>query len=297
MTYTWCGRAAAAGETVWLALSDSGGPYAEAAEAARREIQRGGASAEIGTWQQFLAPGRAPPPLVIAIGSGAYAGLAESDLRAPLLATLLPRAAFERHAERAARQGRTATAVYLDQPPARLLDLLRLTLPERRRIGVLYGPESRQWAPALRQASAERGVTLAVAEMAAGAGLFPLLQDLIDGSDMLLAMPDPHVFNSLTVQNILTATYRRRIPLIGFSPAYVKAGALLAVYSTPSQVGAQAGEIARAWLAGRPLPAPQSPREFSIGVNGDVARSLGIAFAPDAAEKWIEQLRLKERAP
>lgn len=297
MTYTWAG-AAVAGDEIWLALSESGGAYAEAAEAARREIQRAGAATvEVQTWQQFLAAGRTPPRLVVAVGSGAFAGLAESDLRAPLLAALLPRAAYERHHEKAGRGGRPHSAVVLDQPVARQLDLLRLALPERRRIGVLLGPESKALAPLLRRGAVERNLVLASVDAGPDVNLFPALRELFDAADVLLALPDPHVFNGLTIQNILTAAYRQRIPLIGFSPAYVKAGALLALYSTPAQVGAQAGEIARAVLAGRPLPPPQPPRDFSVGVNIDVARSLGVAIDGDAAARWTEQLRLKERAP
>ncbi|MDD5250506.1 MAG: ABC transporter substrate binding protein [Rhodocyclaceae bacterium] len=297
MTYT-SALPAAVEDTVWLALSDNGSAYAETAEAARREILRGGvATVEIQTWQQFLASPRPPPRLVVAVGSGAFAGLAESDVRAPLLATLLPRAAFERSADKAGRFGRARSAIFLDQPAARQLDLLRLALPERRRVGVLLGPESKAAAPQLRRAAAERGMTLAAVEAGADRNLFPLLQELLDESDVLLALPDPQVFNGLTIQNILTTTYRRGIPLVGFSPAYIKAGALLALYSTPAQVGAQAGEIARAVLAGRPLPPPQAPREFAVGVNADVARSLGIAVDNDAAEKWTELLRSKEHAP
>jgi hypothetical protein len=55
--------------------------------------------------------------------------------------------------------------------------------------------------------------------------------------DALLAVPDPLVFNSQTAANILAAAYRRRIPLIGFSPAYTRAGALVSLYSTPDQIG------------------------------------------------------------
>ncbi len=297
MTYASIGKALAA-EEVWVALSDGGGAYAEAAEAARREIQRGGVVAvEILPWQQFLGAGRVPPRLVIALGSGALAGMAESELRAPLLATLLPRVAYERQAERAGQFGRVHSAVFLDQPPARQLDLLRLALPERRRVGVVFGPESRQLAPLLRRAAGERGLVLATVEAPVGGNLFPLLQALFDESDLLLALPDPAVYNGLTIQNILTAAYRHRIPLIGFSPAYVKAGALLSLYSTPAQVGAQAGEIARGVLAGRPLPPPQGPRDFSVAVNVDVARSLGVAMEADAGQKWTEQLRQKERLP
>lgn len=82
------------------------------------------------------------------------------------------------------------------------------------------------------------------------------------------------------------------VPLVGFSPAYVKAGALLALYSTPAQVGARGGEVLRQALAGKVLPSPQWPREFVVAVNQDVARSLG--FALDEA-RIGEQLRQKDR--
>lgn len=297
MTYTFSGNAAAE-DVVWLALSDNGSAYAEAAEAARREIQRNNAaSVEIHPWQQFLTPGRTPPRIIVAVGSGAFAGLADSDVHAPLLATLLPRAVFERHDDKAGRNGRIRSAVFLDQPATRQIELLRLTLPERRRVGILVGPESKHAVPLLRRTAAERGLTLASNEASPGGNLFSFLQDLLDESDVLLALPDPAIFNGLTIQNILTAAYRRRIPLVGFSPAYIKAGALLALYSTPTQVGTQTGEIVRTFLGGRPLPTPQGPREFSVGVNADVARSLGIALDADAVPRWIEQLRAKERTP
>lgn len=285
-------------EVVWLALSDNGSAYLEAAAAARREILRGSpALVETLPWQQLLTSGRPPPKLVIAIGSGAFAGLAESDLRAPILATLLPRAVYERWAAKAERVGHTCSAVVLDQPPGRQLELLRLALPERPRIGVLYGAESKGAAAQLRRTAEDRGVVLSAVEAAGSGKLFSQLQGLLDESDVLMAVPDPQVFNGATVQNILTAAYRRRIPLIGFSPAYVKAGALLALYSTPAQVGTQAGEQARAVLAGKPLPLPQGPRDFTIAVNADVARSLGIMVESGSAEKWTEQLRTRERQP
>jgi ABC-type uncharacterized transport system substrate-binding protein len=123
-------------------------------------------------------------------------------------------------------------------------------------------------------------------------GLFDALQSVLPDVGVLLALPDPSVFNSQTAANILTAAYRRQVPLVGFSPAYVKAGALLALYSTPAQVGARGGEVLRQALAGKVLPSPQWPREFVVAVNQDVARSLG--FALDEA-RIGEQLRQKDR--
>jgi ABC-type uncharacterized transport system substrate-binding protein len=58
----------------------------------------------------------------------------------------------------------------------------------------------------------------------------------------------------------------------------VKAGALLALYSTPTQVGQQAGEAARQALATGSLPPPAAPRHFRVSTNPYVARSLGIVL-------------------
>jgi signal transduction histidine kinase len=93
---------------------------------------------------------------------------------------------------------------------------------------------------------------------------------------ILLAVPDSTVYNNRTISNILLTAYHQRSPVVGFSPAYVKAGALLALYSTPAQVGQQAGEAARLGLATGSLPPPAAPRHFRISTNPYVARSLGI---------------------
>jgi ABC-type uncharacterized transport system substrate-binding protein len=156
---------------------------------------------------------------------------------------------------------------------------------------MLVGAESRAHVGAFEKAAKERGISVVVAQ-AETERLFATLQAMLPEVDGLLAVPDPAIFNSQTAANILMAAYRRQLPLIGFSPAYVKAGALLAVYSTPLQMGTRGGEMLRQALAGRTLPPPQWPVDFVVSVNQDVARSLGfVLHGPQLGE----QLRLKER--
>jgi ABC-type uncharacterized transport system substrate-binding protein len=107
-------------------------------------------------------------------------------------------------------------------------------------------------------------------------------------------MADPQVFNGNTLPNILLASYRARIPVMAFSPAYVKAGALLSLHSTPSQVGSQAGVVARSALQGAALPAPQYPTDFTVSVNDYVARSLGLGLD---ATTLSERLHSLEKRP
>ena len=298
MTYgsAW---AAGAGESlsVWIALSDAGGAHAEAAEALRdgfERVQPRRVQWRVAHWSQFASP-QPEPHWVVAVGTAAQRGMqqlfAGDATPPPLLSILVPRLAFERGAEPARLRAGSLSAVFIDQPPARQIELIRLALPTVRNVGILVGEESKGHAAALEHAAKDRALRLVTLPVSQG-GLFSSLQSLLADADVLLALPDPTVFNSQTAASILTSAYRRQVALIGFSPAWVKAGALLGLYSTPAQVGARGAELLRQALPGRNLPPPQWPREFVVAANPDVARSLGLVL--DAA-RLAEQLRQRER--
>ena len=218
-------------------------------------------------------------------------GFAGDATPPPLLSILVPRLAFERVAEAARLRSGSVSAVFIDQPPVRQMELIRLALPAVRNVGILLGEESKGQAAALELAATDRALQLVTVSVGQS-GLFSSLQSLLADADVLLALPDPTVFNSQTAASLLTTAYRRQVPLIGFSPAWVKAGALLGLYSTPAQVGARGAELLRQALPGRNLPPPQWPREFVVAANPDVARSLGLVL--DEA-RLAEQLRQSER--
>jgi hypothetical protein len=295
MTY---GSAWAAGAiSVWVALSEKGGAHAEAAEALRAEVERAQPVRiewRVAHWSQFGRENIAPHWMV-AVGTAAQRGMQElfagDTAPPPLLSILVPRLSFERNANPAHLRTGGVSAVFLDQPPARQMELIRLALPAVQNVGVLVGAESKGHAPGLEKAARERGMVLVVSAVGQS-GMFLALQSLLHDADVLLALPDPGLFNSQTAANILGAAYRQRVPLIGFSPAYVKAGALFALYSTPVQIGTRGGELLRQALAAKSLPPPQWPREFVVAVNQDVARSLGLALDQ---RQLAEQLQQGER--
>lgn len=231
----------------------------------------------------------------VTLGSDALARALQREGRPALVSALIPRLGFERLLrENPGRTTAPALAVYLDQPFGRQLDLVRQVLPEARRVGVLWGPESAAQQPGLLAAAQARGMELVGGNVAASSALFSGLKSVLDDADLLLAVADPQVYNSATISNILLATYRARVPVLAFSPAYVKAGALLAVYSTPRQIGTQAGALARTVLQGGAVPASQYPLEFSVAVNEHVARSLGMALDEAALNERMHRL---ERRP
>lgn len=280
-----------------IVSSDSTAAYMEAAQALIDELVRAGVSPydirrmSVPEWAARPAQ-TVSPRVYVAFGSQATAALAASKVSAPVLATLIPRSSFERVLRNSARKASAEfTAIYLDQPLQRQLATIRLALPQTKRVGVLWGPDSWPDAPALRSLAAASGLVLSEAGREGSFNVFPDLQQVLNGSDVLLALADPLVFNSNSIQNILLTTFRAQVPVVAFSPAYVRAGALLALHATPEQVGRQAATLVQAALRGHPLPGqPVESNDFEISVNEHVARALNLSFDAKALRLALRRL-------
>lgn len=179
----------------------------------------------------------------------------------------------------------SASAVYLDQPIDRQFQMLAATLPvDRRRIGVLLGPESLQHEDALREAAELYGMSLVARHVRSLDKVGAAMEGLTGQIDALLAVPDSVVFNSDTLYGILLTTYGAGIPVIGYSESLVNAGAMLAIYTSVPDMGRHLAQISAAFvLQSGKLPEPGPSRNFEIAVNQNVARSLGFEL-PDPVE-------------
>lgn len=268
---------------VVVVSSEASAAYTEAADALERELVRQRLTevqVQRMTLDEFSAARPSAPQLYVALGAQAALALARIQPAAPVLCTLLPRRAFERALEHGRLKASAQfSALVLDQPLSRQLALVRLALPDAKRLGVLWGPESKALAPALGAAAAAQGLNLVQADWVVGEPVLYGLRRVLESAEVLLAMPDPEVFNANTVQHLLLASFRARVPMVAFSPAYVRAGALMAVYVTPAQLGEQAASLAQGVLQGKDLPPqPIHSRKFSIQVNDHVGRSLGLTL-------------------
>jgi ABC-type uncharacterized transport system substrate-binding protein len=167
-------------------------------------------------------------------------------------------------------------------------------MPAAKDIGVIWGPESISQQPLLLAAAKSRGLTLHESTLTPGVPLVNALRAASSDVDVLLAVPDGHVYNPATATDILLTTYRARVPVFVFSPSYVKAGAMMSLHTTPEQVGVQAAAMAHTFLQTSALPSSQYPSDFTITVNEYVARSLGVALD---ANQLATQLHQQEKRP
>jgi putative tryptophan/tyrosine transport system substrate-binding protein len=225
--------------------------------------------------------------LVVTVGLAAAQGvmLRETDVVAPplTLCLLIPRQTYEHLAPpRGNGHERRLSAVFIDQPLSRQLDLLRIALPDKHRVGAILGPTSRGLEDELREQAKAHALTLRVAEVSESTGVYAALQTVMPESDVFLLLPDPVVSNADTVYGLLLTSYRAQVPVAGFSEGLVNAGSLLSLFSSARQQGRQGAEIASRILGRNGgLSAPQYPRYFTVRVNASVARSLGLHMASE----------------
>ncbi len=231
--------------------------------------------------------------LIVTVGLSATQTVLATTSATPLLATLLPRLAFEDlHCGNAVAPGRKCSAIYIDQPIERQVRLIHVALPGRHQVGAVLGPTSQRLLPELREAAARYRFSIVTHEIKDSSELFTALETVLSNSSVLLTLADAQVLSSASARSILISAYRFQVPVVAYSESYVKAGATLAVYSSPQQVGQQAAEVAAHALEEERtvLPPPQYPKYYLIKVNTQVARSLGL----DIADEQTLRLRLAE---
>ncbi|WP_212784806.1 ABC transporter substrate-binding protein [Ferrigenium kumadai] len=276
---------------VLLLLSDNSAPYRSFSQTLSQslppsfrflQMQAGEASSTTG-----------PVDLVVAIGMKATEAALNSS-NGPVLGVMIHQRGYESLLESLPPQkaGKETSAIYLNQPWERQLDFLQATLPNHLRVGLLHSPDTHLELPGLRKSFTERGLTLIAQPVRSPDLLFPALDDLLNKTDVLLTIPDNAIYNTSNVRNILLTSYQHKVPLIGISQAYVNAGALCAIFSTPEQLAAQTGAALVYFARNKRLPEPHYPDLYVIALNNQVARSLGINLpSPEEIRERMNKAR------
>src|SRR5437764_9243516 len=104
--------------------------------------------------------------------------------------------------------------------------------------------------------------------------LLESLQSLKDQVDLVLCFPDAALYNSATIKPLVLASLRYRLPLIGFSESFARAGAVLAVYPDFVDMGARAADLIQRMLNGQTVPRLEHSRRSRIMVNQNITRLI-----------------------
>ena len=211
--------------------------------------------------------------VVIAVGSRAMTEVKARHAAVPVIASMTLRST----------EADTVRRVGLDLPLATQLQSMRALWPRKLRVGIIRGPaQSRNAADSLEAIARKEGFTPVVVDCASPAQLLKAVAALQGKVDFVLCFPDAELYNPVTVKPLVLASLERRLPLVGYSPAFVRAGAAAGLFPDYRDLGRQAAEMALSLLRGEDRPWQESPRKILAAINQRVTRLLGVEFAAGA---------------
>ena len=150
-------------------------------------------------------------------------------------------------------------------------------LPDVKRVGILYSPDKNSKLVAEAKIQATKMQLQIVAIAVDNARNLPAaLDELYRRSDVLLAIPDSTIYSGKTLKQIMLSSFRNRVPLIGLSRNWVKAGAIYAIEGDFKSIGWQSAELAGSIIDNKKMPDSDFyyPNQVNLVVNEKTMRHM-----------------------
>lgn len=159
-----------------------------------------------------------------------------------------------------------------DLPPAtEWAEVLAEVLPRGSKVATIdSGGSLGEYLAALGAELRARGLALEVHRVPAGKGVTSIAQDVMGSCRGFFFPRTGELMNKAAAVAVLKASNKSRVPIFAFSPALVKAGALLSLEVDDAEIGRRA--VAK--LRGRPAPAGRG----RVRLSAERAKVLGLSI-------------------
>ena len=209
--------------------------------------------------------------LVVTLGLYSTRELTGLDNSTPRIHSLISLENYQKIKEVNRAGSRNNCALVIDQPLERVVSTAKKYLPNLQRIGIITDPDS-------DVGNDQHIAGIEIIYEYLGNDIHSTIRNFAEKSvDIIVATQNSSIYNNETARNILISSYHFNIPLIGYSESFVKAGAILGVYSTPAAYAVDVYGLIK-----NPDNCSNSTimysSEYITKTNPQVANSLGIRF-------------------
>jgi len=173
------------------------------------------------------------------------------------------------------------TGISMNVAPEKQLAHLHKVLPDLHKIGTVYNPgKSGAFLEKARTAAQKTDIRLVSVKVEQAKDFPRALESLPRDIDAYWMLPDSTVTTPEAVEALILFSIRTKIPVFTFSDKYLRLGAFMSLELNPSDLGKQAGEMAKKIRSGTAVE--NIPRAFAdqatLTVNHAVAAKLGISL-------------------
>lgn len=176
--------------------------------------------------------------------------------------------------------------IYINQPVIRYTQLFKILFPQDRVMVLATTKSNTKITQQLKASSKSIGVIYKELQLQQDSNIARRFTNKLSKNDVLLALPNSTIYNSNNAKSILLSTYHKDVPIIAYSKAFVKAGAIAGLYSSIDHVADKTSQtVNRIIEKGHQKQKEYYPDDFTIEINSAVANSLNINIDSESVIK------------
>jgi putative ABC transport system substrate-binding protein len=209
------------------------------------------------------------PRAIIAVGSQAVLAIKAYPVSVPVIMAMVIN-----HLDALTIPNSWAVSMHL--PPKNAYDAISQVFPGKR-VAIAYNPDrTGGLVGELLSYFKGKAVELVPIIIRHPYEIAPAIKQQRGNLDALWLIPDSSFIDALSVQALMEYSVKEHLPIIGYSEAFAKSGAVLAAAGHYEEMGRQAGELAGRIIRGETPSRVEPPRRISTFINIRVARLMNI---------------------
>ncbi|MFC1853145.1 ABC transporter substrate-binding protein [candidate division CSSED10-310 bacterium] len=217
------------------------------------------------------------PDLVIAIGTKSQHFAVDQFVDIPVIFALVLNPAGTIMGSKKSAADRIMTGVLAHVDPDKYLLYAKRIQPQLKKIGLLYStPFFKSYVSVMRSKAMLYDLEIIEQQVHSKMEFNEAFLSVINKNvDVFLILPDFQLYDKKYIRYILLQAFRERIPCIGPSYAFVKAGALWGLTPEPFNIGQQVAALIVKFMHGNELPLEYAAHN-ELTINLVTSRALAI---------------------
>lgn len=176
--------------------------------------------------------------------------------------------------------------VYINQPTNRYIKLFKILFPQGKNLVFATTNTDSKISKQIKSTSENNSVIYKEIHIQKNNNISRIFINKLNSSDVLLALPNPEIYNASNAKSIILSSYHANVPIIAYSKSFAKAGALLSLYSSIDNIAETTASLVNTIITdGSQKQNEYYPGNFTIEINSAVAHSLNINIDSESVLK------------
>ncbi len=186
--------------------------------------------------------------------------------------------------------GPNVSGVSLNVPTEMKLEIVKEIIPQAKKAGIIYSQKSLPYYQETTEACKKLDFELISIKLEDKSEFPDAVNEISVKADFLLMVMDSTIYFSQSIKYLLTESLRHKLPVIGLSSLYTKAGALISFESDYNNIGRQAGELGLMKFKGHTSGRSSlvKPQKITFSLNMITADRMNITIPSEIINKASE---------